>query len=355
MGIAFRYVSRELLALFLVTAVVLLVIALGGRFMGYLQDAAVGKHSADALLKIIALRIPGFLQLTMPFAFYIALVLTTARLYADQEMTVLVSGGSSPLQVLSWIGLGALVVASTVLYLSTDVTPRALADLERFLSVERVEREFETMTPGVFHTFNDGARVTYSESASPDKRELSRVFIAAQTQGRSVTIWAQRGSQYIDSITGSRFMLLGAGRRYEGEIGQRSYRVVRFETLSQRIEQRDPSLEDIEIDAQPTSQLKRDDPRSSAELHWRFALPLMTLIAVPIGYALARVRPREGRFARIVPAVLAFLAYYFVLLVNRNALAGGQLSHVIGMWPAHLAFAAFGYWLVQRMYRPHVD
>jgi lipopolysaccharide export system permease protein len=62
-------------------------------------------------------------------------------------------------------------------------------------------------------------------------------------------------------------------------------------------------LADIEIDAQPTSLLKRDDPRSSAELHWRFALPLMTLIAVPIGFALARVRPREGRFARIRPGL----------------------------------------------------
>ena len=107
MGIAFRYVSRELLAVFFVTALVLLVIALGGRFMGYLQDAAVGKHSADALLRIIALRVPGFLQLTLPFSFYIALVLTAARLYADQEMTVLVTSGSSPSQVLLWIGVSA--------------------------------------------------------------------------------------------------------------------------------------------------------------------------------------------------------------------------------------------------------
>ena len=101
--------------------------------------------------------------------------------------------------------------------------------------------------------------------------------------------------------------------------------------------------------------MRRDDPRSSAELHWRLALPLMTLIAVPIGFALARVRPREGRFARIVPAVLAFLAYYFVLLVNRNALAGGQLSNAIGMWPAHLAFAVVGIVLLRRLNRPYVD
>jgi lipopolysaccharide export system permease protein len=172
----------------------------------------------------------------LPFSFYIALVLTAARLYADQEMSVLVTSGRSPSQVLMWTFVSAIVVASAVVYLSVDVTPRALGDLERFLSAERIEREFETMTPGVFHSFNDGARVTYSESASPDKRELSRVFIAAQVQGHSVTIWAQRGSQYIDAVTGSRFMRLGAGRRYEGEIGQTPYRVVKFETLSQRID-----------------------------------------------------------------------------------------------------------------------
>jgi lipopolysaccharide export system permease protein len=352
MGIAFRYVSRELLAVFFVTALVLFVVAIGGRFMGYLQDAALGKHSADALLRILALRVPEFLQLTLPFSFYIALVLTAARLYADQEMTVLVTSGSSPAQVLAWIAVSAVAVAGVVAYLSTQATPRANGVLERFLQSESVEREFETMTPGMFHSLNDGARVTYSEGASPDKRELSRVFIAAELQGHNVTIWAQRGSQYVDAITGSRFMLLRSGRRYEGVIGHTPFRVVKFETLGQRIEQRDPALTAIEIDAQPTDQLRRDDPRSVAELHWRFALPLMALIAVPIGFVLARVRPREGRFARIVPAVFAFLGYYVLLLINRNGLAEGHLSNAVGMWPAHGAFAAAAIVLMRRLNRP---
>ncbi len=355
MGTAFRYVSRELLSVFFFTALVLLVIALSGRFMGYLQDAALGKHSADALLKIMSLRVPEFLQLTLPFSFYIALVLTAARLYADQEMTVLATGGSSPVRVMLWMGIGAAFVAAVVAYLSLVATPRANGVLEHFLLAERAEREFETMTPGMFHTMDDGARVTYSEAASPDKRNLSRVFIGMEVQGRNVTIWAQQGTQYVDAITGSRFLLLRSGRRYEGVIGQTPYRVVRFETLGQRIEQRDPDLATIEIDAQPTTQLRRDNPRSVAELHWRFALPLMTLIAVPMGFVLARVRPREGRFARIVPAVLAFLAYYLALLIDRNALASGHLSNAIGMWPAHLVFAGFALKLLQRLNRPHPD
>jgi len=355
MGIAFRYVSRELLSIFIVIALVMFVIALGGRFTGYLQDAALGKHSADALLRIVALRAPEFLQLTLPFSFYIALVITSARLHADQEMTVLLAGGSSPSQVLRWIGISAVVVACTVAYLSTQATPHANRVLERFLLDESVERQFETMTPGMFHTFEDGARVTYSEAASPDKRELARVFIATELQGRNVTIWAQQGTQYIDGITGSRFMLLRSGRRYEGVIGETPYRVVKFDKLAQRIEQRDPDLATIEIDAQPTGLLRRDDARSVAELHWRYALPIMAVIAVPIGFVLARVRPRQGRFARIVPAVLAFIAYYLLLLVNRNALAEGHLSHAVGMWPAHAAFAVAAVVLLRRLDHPHGD
>ena len=352
MGIAFRYVSRELLAVFAVTAIVLLVIALGGRFMGYLQDAALGKHSADALAKIMALRVPEFMQLTFPFSFYIALVLTVARLYADQEMTVLLTSGSAPRDVFAWVFASALVVAAAVYALSTQVTPQANGVLERFLIVESVERQFEMMTPGMFHALDNGAGVTYSETSSNEKRELSQVFIADDSRGSSVTIWAERGAQYIDAVTGSRFLLLRSGHRYEGVVGQTPYRVVKFATLAQRVEQRDPSLAGIEIDAQPTAALRRDDPRSVAELHWRFALPLMTLIAAPIGFVLARVPTRQGRFARIVPAVLAFLAYYFILLVSRNGLAVGRLPHWVGMWPAHLAFIGVGAVLMRRLNQP---
>jgi len=353
MSIAFRYISRELFAVFFVTALVLLMVALGGRFMGYLQDAALGKHSADALLKIIALRVPEFLQLTLPFAFYIALVVTSARLYADGEMTVLTTGGSSPGQVLAWITASAVLVAGLVVYLSTQITPRANGVLEQFLLVQSVEREFEVLAPGIFHVFDDGARVTYSESVLADKRELSKVFIAEERRGRSVTIWAERGSQYVDAVTGSRFLLLQSGRRYEGVIGQRAYRVVKFGALGQRIAQRDSALGAIEIDAQPTDELRRDSSRSVAEFHWRFAPALMTLIAVPIGFVLARVRPREGRFARIAPAIFAFVGYYLLLLVNRNVLAEGHMSDALGLWPAHGVFVTIGLVLMQRLNRPH--
>ena len=59
MIVAFRYVGRELVLVFAVALVTVLLVALGGRFIGYLQDAALGRYSADALFTLIALRLPS--------------------------------------------------------------------------------------------------------------------------------------------------------------------------------------------------------------------------------------------------------------------------------------------------------
>ena len=110
MVVAFRYVARELVLVFAITFVTLLAVALGGRFIGYLQDAALGRYSADALLTLIALRLPEFVQLTVPFAFFVAVLLTWGRLHAEREFAVLLGGGASPRRMLGWVCAVALPV-----------------------------------------------------------------------------------------------------------------------------------------------------------------------------------------------------------------------------------------------------
>ena len=94
MAVAARYVNREMFAVFCVTLLLLLLVAVGGRFIGYLQEAALGKFTGSAVLTIITLRLPEFIQLVAPFALYVAVLLTFGRLYAEQEMVVLQSAGA---------------------------------------------------------------------------------------------------------------------------------------------------------------------------------------------------------------------------------------------------------------------
>jgi lipopolysaccharide export system permease protein len=353
MTVAFRHVAREVMAVFAVATLVLLLIAVGSRFISYLQDAALGRYAAESVLVLLLYRMPEFLELTLPFAFFLAAVLVTGRLWAEQELTVLTAGGTSPMRVLGWMLIAGALVATCVALLTLNVAPRAGSALAEFVLKERVSREFESITPGVFHTQNDGDRVIYAEDISSDRQALLRVFVAERRDNASdITIWAERGRQYVSRDTGSRFIELQQGRRYEGTAGQLRFRVAEFGSLSQRIETNSEIAGRSKQGTLPTAMLDTNDPQGAAEWHWRIALPVMTLVSVVFGFGLARTRPREGRFARIVPTVTAFIMYYLVLLLNQNALAEGRLPTEFGLWPTHAAFLLLGMIAVHRVLLP---
>ena len=264
------YLNRELLQVFLVTVAVLLVVAVGGRFIGYLQEAAAGRFSADALFVIIGLRMPEFMQLLFPFALYVSLLLTVSRLFADQEMTVLLAGGATPLRFLSWFLIPILIISAIVGALSLTITPTSMIALEDKLVEQRNRRDFQAVTPGVFLVQADQQRVTYAESISEDQKTLFNVFISEYRDNQpGVSVWARRGEQYMDAQTRSRFLLLGDGKRYEGNPGELNYRVIEFEELGQRVDMSAARSSDLGIDAMDTKALLASDkPAENAEFHW---------------------------------------------------------------------------------------
>jgi lipopolysaccharide export system permease protein len=349
-----RHINRELLQVFLVTVLVLLVVAVGGRFIGYLQEAAAGRFAADALFGIIALRLPEFTQLLFPFALFFSLLLTVSRLFADQEMTVLLSGGATPARLMGWLLPPILVITGAVGALSLSITPSALVSLESKLVEQRNRRDFQAVSPGVFIVSGQNHRVTYAERMSDDQQTLYNVFISEYPDNEpGVSIWAKRGEQYMDDETRSRFLLLGDGKRYEGNAGEKNFRIIEFEELGQRLDVVVSEMIRLGVEAQETSVLMAsDDPKFQAEFHWRLALPLFVLISAIIAVGIAPTKPRQGRFARVVPGMIVFLSYYFLLVFNMNAIASGTLPPIVGMWGVHLPFAVFALWLLMKIGKP---
>lgn len=80
----------------------------------------------------------------------------------------------------------------------------------------------------------------------------------------------------------------------------------------------------------------------AAELEWRLSMPLSVIILGLLGVPLSRVNPRQGRFARLVPAVLIYIIYVNMLFVSRSWLEHGKISPWLGLWWVH---GLFCYWL----------
>ena len=352
MTVALRHLNREIMAVFLVTLALLLLVAVGGRFIGYLQEAAMGKFTGTTVLTIIGLRLPEFLQLVAPFALYVALLLTLGRMYAEQEMVVLQTAGLSTVRLLVWVSGSVVIIVGLVAAWAWVLTPLSQRVLLDFVTQQRAQSEFETVNPGVFHTYDYGRRVTYSQDISADRRVLYDVFISQRLEtGATVNIWAQSATQAVDERSGSRFLILNDGRRYEFSIDSMDVRSMAFKQLSQRLETVDKRRARLDVEAAPMQSLG-SDPLSRAEWHWRVALPLFTLIGAVLAVGISRVQPRQGRFARVLPGMLVMLVYYLALVVNQNALREEDVPADVGLWGVHLSFAILAVVLARRLAQP---
>ena len=352
MVVAFRYVNRELAAVFAVVFFALLVIALGGRFVGYLQDAALGRYSADALWLLAGLRLPEFAQLTAPFALTLAVLITCGRLHAEGEFAALTSAGAGPVRILAWLAAGVVTVATAVACLAFVVTPAATRAASELISQQRSTLLLPSIPPGVFHSFDFGRRVTYAQDVAPDGRRLLGVFMSDRLDQDFATMWAQAGSQYVDADTGSRFLLLERGARYEGRAGDAAFDVVEFERLGRRIEASTEGGSSTRAGALPTERLDSANPAHLAELQWRVSLPLLAILGAFTAFGLARVGQRTGRFARIVPGTVVFAAYFLACAAARGGVADGTLPAAVGVWPAHGAMLLLALYCVRRSARP---
>ena len=351
MVVAFRYITRELCGVFLVVFVLLLVVGLGGRFIGFLQDAAAGRFAPEILGWLVLLRMPEFVQVTAPFAFVLALILTLSRMHAEREFVVLTAGGVRPRRMLRWIAILVAPVALLVGILSlyvTDAARRAYTEV----SLEQLEMsEFDAITPGVFHLFDHGQRVTYATGLDRETRELEGVFLNEHQDRMSVTQWAKTGVILREGDSKTRYLVLRNGTRYEGEIGTPEYREIVFDELGQRIDP--PGIVRLVDDVRtyPTARLSAADASQAAELHWRLSLPILTIVGAFIAFGISRVKPRAGRFAKVLPGIGMFVVYYLVVVFAKNLIEDGGLPFVVTVIP-HVLMACAAYVMVRRSYYP---
>ncbi|GAB7527728.1 LPS export ABC transporter permease LptF [Pseudomonas sp. 3A(2025)] len=351
--IVFRYLSREVLVTLSAVSAVLLVIIMSGRFIKYLAQAASGALDPGVLFLIMGFRLPGFLQLILPLGLFLGILLAYGRLYLESEMTVLAATGMSQQRLLAITLAPAALIALLVAWLSFSLAPQGAAQFSVLINKQDSLTEFDTLVPGRFQSLRDGTRVTYTQELSEDRTQLGSIFISerrvATDKDSGITVLvAEKGRQEIRP-DGSRFLVLENGYRYDGNPGEANYRAIQYDTYGALLPKPEISAEVTERDAIPTSELfGNDTPRYQAELHWRMSLPILVFIVTLMAVPLSRVNPRQGRYLKLLPAILLYMAYLTILIAVRGALEKGKLPMALGMWWVHALFLSIGlgllYW-----------
>lgn len=344
--IIFRYLAKEILFTLLAVSGVLLLIFMSGTFVRYLSAAAAGDLSPQALLVIMAYRLPGFLELILPLGTFIGVLLAYGRLYVESEMVVLSACGLSQRRLLGYTLLAALPIVISVAFLSLFLSPRGVAAVETLLAEQRSRGEFELIMPEQFQPLSKGQATFYTEQISEDKQVLTEVFIANMGSeslvigGKSAVVRSEGAHQWFDEQYQRRYFVLDDGRRYAGVAGSLDYHEVSFASFGQLLQSNlNQARVKYKVDAEPTmALLNAQEPQRIAGLQWRLSLPILVVVVCMLAVPLSRTNPRQGRYLGMIPAILLYIVYLVALNAARDQVKMAKLDPALGLWVVHGVF-----------------
>ena len=373
-----RYLARELLVSFVAATAILLLVTVGGNVADLLNKIAHGKVPAELLLSLIGLHTVEALTVLAPLAVFIGVQLAYGRLYRESEMAVFAASGLPvtglvrPLMLLAVPLTGVMALISFWWAPASERLSQSLVlEANRSLIIAGLE-------PGRFVELPNNDGVMYVEAMNEDGTKFKKMFVASERaevaakpagdQPASAAppaapathinvITAADGELYHDANGAERYLGLNNGFRVEGTLGEDNYRLLRYERNDIKLTDSDPdnSSDAAKIAAPTMDLLRSEDPVQRAELHWRLAAPLSTLVLVLLALPLSKSSPRQPRYASLLIALLSWSIYFSLLSFGRNWIKMGRLNDLIGLWWIYiptLLIAAYLLWSGQQLPKP---
>jgi lipopolysaccharide export system permease protein len=356
MRIINRYIIREIISFFLLGLSVFTLILLMGRLIK-LTDLVVsrGVPLLDVSRMILYL-MPSFLVFTIPMAFLLAVLLSFGRLSADNEITVMKSGGISLVQLMPPVLLCALGAAFCTLGASSVGVPWGNSAFKQLSMQIMKQNAAATIREKVFWDDIPGI-VLYTEHYDERSRTLNGVLINdGRDQTRPMTIFAASGRfSPADNQKEVRLVLEKGSIHAAGAGGE--YRLANFSEYVMTIPAGDTNSvvrneQDMGIGELRRQMADRATPRptalkAAAEFHNRCALPfapfVFSLLAVPLGIQ----NNRSGKSAGFSLSIGILLAYYILLSLLRTLAEKGAFPPGPALWAPNIIFMLLGLLLLR--------
>ena len=346
MKIIERYIARELLRPFTVVSVTFM--GLYGSFISarLLSEGVTNTLGVAVMVKLLLLKTLIALEVVMPIAIYIAIVMALSRLHRDQEIVVLRSAGVSEHRLIYAVLLIVIPVGIISGVLSIFVRPWAYKESYSLNSQAEGELNTDRFQAGRFYGSEGSGRVVYIESKDDAAKQMDGIFHYMKKSDRSEIIVAKEARQQ-PPAAGERPQI----HLYDGYIYQLMRSpggkdtIVKFEKLIYFTDNK--AVAEINRKATTTSALSRSDrPKDIAEFQWRLSRPVATILLALIAVPLSCVSPRQEEHKDLPHCRWRF----FSLLCSQRAGAelgfarrcGAYSRRLVAAWPHadHRAFLA---------------
>lgn len=335
-----RYIISEIAKPFMVAIAALVAIFVAFSSAVILNDVVAGEFGIDVVVILILLRTLIILEVMLPTALYLAVVISIGRLYRDSEMVAFWALGVSELRMLRSVLLVSVLVAVAVAFVSLYGRPWAYQTSYQIEADAAAAADLQRLQSGSFSTLGDGRLVINQQQMDMAAKRAHGVFVEIDIESGRRVIYAESA----DLLSGSpeprvRF---NDGYAYELRHNGSEDRVLKFKTLTLQTYQKAPERVRNKRKAVPTAQLAGSEtPKEIAEYQWRLSTPLATLLLGVLALPLSRTAPRQGRHRTLFLAIAVYALFFNLAGMARTWVENANVGPYPGIWWVHALLAAF--------------
>ena len=311
--------------------IILFLLVIGSRFVSYFEQASEGLIDPSVILYAVFLRVPDFISLLLPLSFFIGILITVSRLYADREIYAYFSTGISPITLIKFIFPQAFIYMVFTLILSLYIAPVSKEISNELLKVNTFEEQIASLAPGeIYGIKGSKSFITVGEN---NETNLKNVIFFNDVGKDSILISADKLN--ISSSQLDYELLFENGSLTAGVFSNdakmiSSFKKFEFPLVNDQTHTR-TSFENI------FSSINIDD---SLEYQWSISLSITILVLMVIAVYIGKVEPRQGRLSVILPGMLIYILYLSLLLLGRDHIAQNNQTN-FNLIFIHLIFIFF--------------
>ena len=327
-----KSLNMEVLKSSLSILLIFFLLVVGSRVVGYFEQAAEGYIDPGIIMSVVALRFPDFITLLIPLSFFLGILITVSRLYAEREIYGFFSIGLAPIDLVRFLAPQAIIYFVITLILSLYVAPYTKALSQEMLSIDSFEEQIEALQSKKLFSLKDGGGFIYVEDA--EETDLKGVKLFQPNGDNSFLVLAD---ELIVKENGNDLDLnFLDGSMYKGIFSNSSQLVSTFGEFKLSLDGDVNQISGVSL----SKIFDYSSTSDSASLQWSISIPFTIIILLFMGVYMGAVKPRQGRFSVILPGMLVYVMYLSLLIYGRELIADNPTSG-IGLWWVHLLFCLF--------------
>lgn len=356
--ILFRYLVSEILPPFFVGLLAFTFILLIGRMVKLIELVVTRGVPLLQIAKLFSLILPTFLEMTVPMAFLLAILLGLGRMSNDQELLAMKASGVSPTQILWPVSAIALIIALATLALTLFVRPAANFALKKELYNIAKSRIGTALKEKVFNDDFPKILIYVEEIIPPGNTAQGVLIVDNRDKTREDIILGKVARITTDEESNSLGLRLFDGSIYEREKSRPGFSQTRFNIYDFRLDldelvgpvrERESGPKEMPlVDLLQAINAKQsrgaDAIAEKMELHQRISFGFVPLIFCLLGVSLTLL-PRASRANRSWGFMLCifWLMAYYALLSLGKALGDKSILHPVpALWLPNVIVGGIG-------------